>query len=270
MKIFLIIIEILLGTSVLSLLSFANEPAAVIPLKPSSINLLHSLRASRDNPDRARRAITPPLESLLLEDKLGQPFPIEKVPQWMKDEMEKKIRKVFRQEWLPRNIQSSLIAVKDAKVNEIISGATGAVVFVEYGDFIVLDYMAKGNRITIIDSGYRQLMVRILLSVEREPKETSSSDLLGMLARFFEMSEPAMDPGFLSIDEIDDMSIYKRRLGPTLLEAMQAAIRGERREWWAELEVFFDGQMLLLTVPDLPAKGGELRFSPRLTHPDRF
>jgi hypothetical protein len=223
--------------------------------------------------DKLRQKITeksgkiyrPPFETFVVEDNSGVEVPIESVPKAVLRESERWMRELVRSEWLPMNVSGLLRARKDAFVRDM-PVPTGYPARKELGDFLILDYEIKAHRFLLMESG-RTLTARIQFPDSKNLSTITNKEALKLISRYFTLPEDAIRPAEIVADDDDQVRSFRWVNGPNTKDIDRKLTTGERLEWWYRLHFYFDGQTLLISIPEIPHP---LQLVSQMGLPNRF
>lgn len=238
--------------------SFKKQPAAI---KQATAERLRGKLA-----DKIHEKIVPPLDTFIVEDNLGQQILISEIPARVLNEGEEWIKRLVRSEWLPTDMRKEMQARKDVLIQEWHQPGNSGDHFQEVGDFLILDYEIKDHRILLLESG-KTLTARIQLPKETDITRVAAKDILKLVSTFFTLPETAIYPDDIKIEGDDQVRSFRWITGPTQEEVSKRFITGESLNWWFSLQLHFDGQTLLISIPEID---NPPRLSPRITLQDRF
>jgi hypothetical protein len=261
MKTSLIIVSIVILSSSAAL---ALEPTKKKPLsiRIESKEVVKSMKAGKYSVN------PPPDETFILEEGLGEDFPITKVPPDVKESAIREVKKVVRPEWLPADIESSLKARRNVKLRELRDPQTGVLLSINEADILVFDYEIEGHRFCLFETG-AYVTARIQLPEELDTRKDVERSYVQLVARFFTMPEAAVLPKNIRVQQNGPIFSFYRKDRSDSLEVFTRAREGGLAEWWFLLNGCSDGHFFVLSIPELPTPSSPPP-SGRMGYPDRF
>lgn len=240
--------------------AISHASVASLPMKQSTAEKLRSKIS-----EKSGTTFRPPREMFLHEDGLGRDFSISSVPEKVRRDAEHWIRQLVRHEWLPNDLPGMLRARKDALLREVKTSA-GKVDFKDIGDFITLDFEASGHRIFLMESG-RTVTARIHFPEEMDITMVTGGDILRIVEKFFTLPKSAIKPGDIKIEGDDQFRSFRWIAGPGNDEIARRYANGEPVEWWYRLHLYYDGRMLVISMPEI---ANPPQYTASMGLPDRF
>lgn len=226
----------------------ANEPADDEAAGMTGLaGIVHRLAKQEST---AYLCVLPPDESVIENQVLEEPpaAVLEKAEQWMK--------RVIKNEWLPKDLAERLIAIKDWTRIER-SALDGAVRWSEVGDYLCVTYTVRDHSFMMQEDG-RRLSLRVDLPKARDADFDVETFITECIVQFLTVPDGYGSRVRYDLKETD--GVYH---GAAFVEDT-----GAEHWWWHKMRVLTDGQIFFVSLVELD--GTEPRPQAKLGSPDRF